>query len=83
MRVQDLIEMLEDMDPEAHVRLAFQPEWPLEHRIEKAIEVDGKVYISDGGQIGYLPTKVAVKLEWSEEEELEEVGEEELDAEEE
>ena len=29
MNVQELIELLEDCDPEAEVRLAHQPGWPL------------------------------------------------------
>ena len=31
MKVKELIEILEDMDPEATVLLAFQPNWPFEY----------------------------------------------------
>lgn len=33
MNVQNLIRMLEDLDPEAEVRLAIQPSYPFEHRL--------------------------------------------------
>lgn len=77
MNVGQLIEMLQDMNPDHEVRLAFQPEWPFEYRMGPVLEVDNKVYIAEAGQIRYLPTKVAVELEWSEAEELEEEEEEE------
>ena len=33
MKVKDLIELLEDMDPEANVLIASQPNWPFEHSV--------------------------------------------------
>jgi len=33
MTVQDLIQELEQFDPDAEVRLAIQPEWPFEHAV--------------------------------------------------
>src|SRR5262245_5973655 len=38
MRVQELMELLEDFDPEAEVRLAFQPHWPLQYHIGEVVE---------------------------------------------
>jgi hypothetical protein len=32
MKVKDLIELLEDMDPEANVLIASQPNWPYAER---------------------------------------------------
>ena len=40
MRVQDLIEALQGMDPDAEVRIASQPSWPFEHRCNDVVEVD-------------------------------------------
>lgn len=40
MRVQDLIEELQNMDPEAEVRIATQPSWPFEHSCANVVEVD-------------------------------------------
>ena len=34
MKVHELIELLEEMDPEADVWLMVQPSYPFEHRIE-------------------------------------------------
>lgn len=54
MTVRDLIEQLEEMNPEAEVRFAFQPRYPLEYRIGEEIvqtQDESKVYIADAGQI--------------------------------
>ena len=32
MKVKDLLKLLEDADPEAEVRIAVQPSYPLQHR---------------------------------------------------
>lgn len=40
MTVQDLIDQLEDCDPNAEVRLAIQPSWPFEHSVRDVVEVD-------------------------------------------
>jgi len=39
MNVSELIEMLEDMDQDAEVRLAFQPNWPFEHEIGEVLDM--------------------------------------------
>jgi hypothetical protein len=33
MTVRDLVRLLEDFDPDAEVRLAVQPSWPLRHNV--------------------------------------------------
>ena len=40
MKVSELLELLEDVDGDAEVRLAFQPSWPLQYRIGEVVEVD-------------------------------------------
>ena len=40
MNVAELIEELEYMDPEAEVRLAFQPSWPFQYTIARVEQVD-------------------------------------------
>lgn len=42
MTVAELIEMLEDMDPEAEVRIAQQPSWPFEYSIKDVVETGGE-----------------------------------------
>lgn len=37
MRVIDLIEMLQDQDEQAEVRVAFQPSWPLRASIQNVV----------------------------------------------
>ena len=38
MKVADLIEMLQDCDPEADVILGIQPSWPFEHRVQGVVQ---------------------------------------------
>lgn len=40
MRVSDLIERLQDLDPDAEVKLAFQPSWPFQYSVGELVEVD-------------------------------------------
>jgi hypothetical protein len=42
MLVRDLIEELEQFDPDTEVRIAQQPSWPFEYGIDAIIEVDTK-----------------------------------------
>ncbi len=39
MTVQDLINLLKRMDPDAEVRFASQPSWPFEYEINDVVEV--------------------------------------------
>ncbi|MDR3287058.1 MAG: hypothetical protein LBT27_06420 [Prevotellaceae bacterium] len=67
MKVKDLIEKLEDCNPEAEVRLAMQPRWAFEYCIENNIvqsEDEECVYLAEDNQIGYLPSEIAGKLGW-------------------
>lgn len=68
MTVTDLIEQLQEMNPKAEVRFAFQPRYPLEYRIGEEIvqtQDESKVYIADAGQIGYLNSEVTELLDWN------------------
>lgn len=40
MIVEELMALLEEMDPEAEVRLASQPAWPFEWTISTVVEVE-------------------------------------------
>jgi len=73
MTVSELIEHLEDHvsngDGNLEVRLAMQPNWPFEYRIDEQSTSDVQatndaVYLAEGGQIGYLPGDVAEELNW-------------------
>ena len=74
MTVQELIDQLSYMDPEAQVRFASQPNWPFEYEIDDvvAVEVEDRdsaepveiVYLAEGRQIGYLPTEAKEELGW-------------------
>jgi len=39
MTVQELIDILSDMNPDAEVKLAIQPSWPFQHGIDRVVEV--------------------------------------------
>ncbi len=105
MNVIELISYLEEMDPQAEVRIASQPQWAFENSIDDAVEIsapevirhgvfeemseedqettmrradDGLVilleeneeepetvvYLSEGRQIGYLPSHAKSQLGW-------------------
>lgn len=53
--VEDLIGVLEEMDPQAPVMVAVQPIWTFEHSIAGVINAqNGTVYLASR-QEGYLP----------------------------
>lgn len=74
MTVQELIDQLSYMDPEAEVRFASQPNWPFEYEIDDVVSVEVEdrkseelveiVYLTEGRQIGYLPTEAKEELGW-------------------
>lgn len=65
MTVADLIEALEGMDPQAEVRLAMQPSWPMEYTVADAVEDQtGIVYLSEDRQVGYLPEPGREAVGW-------------------
>ena len=64
MTVAELIEQLQDMNPEAEARIASQPSWPFENNIDSVEAVNEIVYIGVGEQLGYLPGHVSEALGW-------------------
>ncbi|MFC8570671.1 hypothetical protein ACFUIW_33440 [Streptomyces sp. NPDC057245] len=65
MTVAELIEQLEEMDPEATVRLAIQPTYPFEHSLAKAVQAeDGTCYLAEGEQLGYLGDQASEDIGW-------------------
>lgn len=67
LTVGELIEQLEDFDEYAEVRIASQPNWPMEYSASdqlSATEAGTVVYIAEAGQLGYLPGEVARELGW-------------------
>lgn len=79
MTVQELMQALEDFEPDQEVRLAIQPNYPFQHTIADVVEVDLEgeedddgdsqpiVYIAEGGQLyeaPYLPGAVSQELGW-------------------
>lgn len=60
MTAQELIDILEGIDPETEIRFASQPSWPFEYEISGSVESeDGIVYLTEGRQLGYLPKEIA------------------------
>lgn len=74
MTVEELMDILEDLDPETEVRVAFQPSWPFEYSlgpetaiIEETEDEPGILYLESNTQIGYLPGEVAREIGWGRE----------------
>jgi hypothetical protein len=77
MTVMELMEILQDADPEAEVRFAGQPSWPFEYSVADTVEDmpepddedhrEGRppiLYLVEGNQIGYLPGHITEALGW-------------------
>ena len=67
MLVSELIERLEEMDQNAEVRVAMQPQWAFEYSLNRDIveNEDGSiVYLSEKNQEGYLPGEISEQLGW-------------------
>jgi hypothetical protein len=64
MTAEELMMLLEEMEPETEIRFASQPNWPFEYKIDDAIEVNGRLYLVEGRQIGYLPQEVKESIGW-------------------
>lgn len=63
--VADLIARLEECDQDALVAIASQPMWPFEHLIHDVGQgEDGKVYLAEGEQVGYLSAAARRVLNW-------------------
>jgi hypothetical protein len=79
MTVGELIEVLQDMNPDSEVRWAAQPAWPFEYAIENVVvvreshdpddeegvcDLEPVVYLVEGEQLGYLPQYVCDEIGW-------------------
>ena len=75
--VREMIEMLQDVDPDSELRIAQQPNYPFEYSLDTGsgplVEVEQEeegddmpsvVYIVSGNQIGYLPQAAADAIGW-------------------
>jgi hypothetical protein len=67
--VKQLREELEELQEDAEVRIAFQPNYPMEFTIDDVVIVtlaDGTevVYLSEGKELGYLSGEAREKLDW-------------------
>jgi hypothetical protein len=74
MNARDLIEQLQQLDPDTKIRYAHQPNYPFEYSIEpdmaivttKGIEI---AYLVEKEQIGYLPLIASIACGWADAEE--------------
>lgn len=71
MTVAELREQLEGCKPDAHVFIAYQPNYPMQESVPYddegfAIAGNGDVFIGGCGSNGYLNGEVAVRLGWAE-----------------
>jgi hypothetical protein len=69
MTVQELIEELNYVNPDAEIRFASQPSWPFEYSFSGPVEVEDEegfptVYLVEGRQIGYLPGQAKDEIGW-------------------
>ncbi len=54
MTAQQLMNMLEDLDPDTEVRFASQPHWPFEYDIVGVV-LASELRREEGGDVGYRP----------------------------
>jgi len=69
MTVQELIEELNYVNPDAEIRFASQPNWPFEYSFSGPVEVEDEdsfptVYLVEGRQLGYLPKEAKDEIGW-------------------
>jgi hypothetical protein len=70
--VGEFLDRLSACDPDAVLRLAINPFFPMAHRVADVVAARDEhgcpiVFIADDGeQLGHLPPDVAVKLTWQE-----------------
>lgn len=65
MRVSELVEMLEEFDQDAEVRVAIQPNYPLDYNLSDAMaeNEDGSVvYLATGSQGDYSAGHIVSEL---------------------
>ena len=72
----ELLDALQEMDPDTEIRFASQPSWPFEYSIHDIVIVDDEpeqddceestqiVYLVEGRQIGYLPHEAKEEIGW-------------------
>jgi hypothetical protein len=66
LTVGHLLRQLQDLDPNLPIRLAINPDFPFTHYVgAKVVVQDGKAFIVDDGQEGYLPVAVSDALTWA------------------
>lgn len=63
MKVDELIRLLEEFEPEAEVRIAFQPRDPVESAIKGTVNgeemgKEGVVYLAEGDNLGDAPSDI-------------------------
>ena len=64
MTIEELIQELEGIDPELEISFASQPSWPFEYSIGGVVESNGKAWLVEGQQLGYLPGEVKDEIGW-------------------
>jgi hypothetical protein len=64
MTVKELIQELGSLNPEMEVRLAFQPNRPMEFALEKVVTVHGHAYLCEGGFEGFMDDETVIELDW-------------------
>ena len=66
LTVGDLRELFdcEELDDDTQVRLAIQPNYPLECHLDEVDLHEGVVYLTQGDDIGYLPGEVRNRFGW-------------------
>ena len=64
MTVEELIQELEYVDRNLEISFASQPSWPFEYSIGGVVESEGKVWLVEGQQLGYLPGEVKDEIGW-------------------
>ena len=77
MKINELIQQLQEIaevSPDADVRYAAQPNWPMEYSMAEELSLVDKgssavgdedvVYLSEGNQIGYLDGEAADAIGW-------------------
>lgn len=62
MKVSKLIELLQEQDPEADVKLAINPSWPFECKISHVKEKDNKVYIVDSKESSFIDIETSIDI---------------------
>lgn len=66
LTVGHLLSQLQGLDPNLPIRLAINPDFPFAHYVGTEIVVrDGKAFIADDGQEGYLPVEVSDAFAWA------------------